>query len=182
MAESKDTKKPTQAKVPKPSKTVDQVAPPVRGLMLAWEAPEFKQFRRDYRWLVGIIVFVLILGGLFVWQKNYSALLVTIAGAFVFYTYGTREPRTIRYVIDEQGFHRGDQLIPWDDLKSYWINQNEDDRNLYLETTARLINFEKIYLENVGITDLQRIFSNRLPQNRTRTEEFFDNLSRIIKF
>lgn len=180
MAKTEETK--IKPRAPKTAKTVDQVAPPVRGLMLAWEAPEFKQFRRDYRWLVGIIVFALALGGFFVWQKNYSALLVTIAGAFVFYTYGTREPRIIRYVIDEQGFRRGEQLIPWDDLKSYWINKNTDDQNLYLETTARFINFEKIYLENVGITDLQRIFSTRLPQNRTRTEEFFDNLSRIIKF
>lgn len=164
------------------NKAIDQVASPNRSMMLAWDAPEFKLFRRDYRWLTGIIVMVILLGLLFFWQKNYSAMLVTVAGAIVFYKYGTREPQIIRYIIDRQGFHRGEQLISWNNLKSYWINNVKDDQNLYLETTARFINFEKIYLENVGVNDLVRILNSRLPQKRTRVEEFFDNLSRIIKF
>lgn len=153
-----------------------------RGLLIAWEAPEFRKFTKDIKWLMSIIGVVVVLGIFFGWQRNWSALAVTCAGAVVFYVYGQRDPKVIRYSIDADGFRRGEQLISWNDLKSFWINEGTEGATLYLETTARFINFEKIDLENVGLADLRRALSTRLPQSKTQSEEFFDRISRIIRF
>ncbi len=160
----------------------NQAARPARRVLIAWEAPEFRKFKKDIKWLIGIIAVVVILGAFFAWQRNWSALAVTVAGALVFYMYGQRDPRVIRYSIDAEGFHRGEQLVDWNDLKSFWISESSEGATLYLETTARFINFEKIDLENVGLADLRRTLSARLPQSKTQSEDLFDRISRIIKF
>lgn len=167
----------------KTGKVLDELSEGTKpaSALLAWEAPAFAYYEKSQRWLIAVIVIGLILAGFFLWTRNYSALAVVLVGSWVVVDQGRRKPDTVKYSVDEQGFHIGERLLSWSQLKSFWLVNSNEHPHLYLETTERWLNLETVYLANIEPAELRSRLAQKLPERTTDGEQLAERLSRWLR-
>lgn len=169
--------------LPQKEKTLDQLSANQQknSPWLAWEAPEFEYYEKNWRWYVGLIMIVLALATWFYLTRNYSAIAVVTLAAILIYQHASRSPQNIKYTLDLEGFKIKDKLYSWDQLKSFWIVINQGSSHLYLETTNRPFTIKAVHLDNVDLDELRARLIRHLPEQSTYGERLTESFIRWFK-
>lgn len=149
---------------------------------IAWEAPAFAYYDKSWLWIAGVVTVGVILLGVFIYLRDYSAMAVVVVGTLVFLQQSRKKPEQLQYVIDQAGVTVGTTTYPWSALKSFWLVTDVSGGHLYLETTNRLLPTRTIHLANVEPAEVRARLAQRLPERTTQGEELADRLLRILRF
>lgn len=160
---------------------------PASQPILAWEAPEYRQFDKGIMWTVTLWSIAPAIAGGIIWYYGVTffgivSALVPLAAALALTTQGHIKPQLVRMVIDQRGVTFRGQLFAWSELKGFWLVFHEHNQALYLETTRRL--FPVIGIQ-IGKTDPELIRTTllkHLPEQANRKEDLSDRLAHLIKF
>lgn len=152
------------------------------GSWIAWEAPAFAYFEKNWIWNLAVGLGALVFLVLFYLEKNYSAMAVVVLGTVVFVQQARIKPGLVKYSLDDEGFHVGEQTYTWGELKSFWLSERPGFDHLYLETTARWLPTRTIHLANVEAGELRMRFAQHLPERRTESAEWTDRVIHWLKF
>lgn len=180
-------KKKVAAKDTKPARkavrTVDELsqASAEQAAAIAWEAPEFQEYQRGWPWVLGLVLISFILLAIFYTQDNWSAMAVVALVAVVTYQMANKKAKTIKFRVDEAGFTAGKDVIGWNELKSFWLDETSPAPHLYLETTHRWYPIRTIHLAKVDPLELQARLQQYLPEHLTRGEALTDMAIRWLK-
>ncbi|MBI4032659.1 hypothetical protein HY374_03070 [Candidatus Berkelbacteria bacterium] len=167
------------------SKAIDELSgQPANGGAgwIAWEAPAFAYYEKNWLWITGVVVAALVFLVLFYLDENYSAMVVVVLGAVVFIQHAQTKPEQMKYAVDEEGFHVGERRYTWSELKSFWISERPGFHHLYLETTARWLPVRTIHLANVEPGEVRLRLAQHLPERRTGGAEWTDRLIHWLRF
>lgn len=182
MKKKKATTKETKP-ARKTVRTVDELsqASAQQVAAIAWESPEFQEYQRGWPWVIGLVVISFALMAIFYTQDDYSAMLVVALLAVVTYQMANRRPKTIKFRVDESGFTAGKEVLGWNELKSFWLDEAAPSPHLYLETTHRWHTIRTIHLSKIDPYELQARLQQYLPEHLTRGEALTDMAIRWFK-
>lgn len=110
---------------------------------LAWEALEFEEKERgsDWFWAIGIIFAAGSIASA-IWGNYFFAALLVISGILLTF-FAKQPPRTIYYELNELGLKIGDQLYPYENIKSYYV-ETEGRPTLFVKS-------ERVFMPIIGI-------------------------------
>ncbi|MBI4142798.1 hypothetical protein HY480_02915 [Candidatus Uhrbacteria bacterium] len=93
-----------------------------RGAVLAsWTFAEYEQHERSRRWYVlAALVAALFLVYAFV-VRNFLFAVIVVMVAIIVYLRQSRNPETMACAITERGVALGDRMIPYEDLRNFWV-------------------------------------------------------------
>jgi len=133
---------------------------------LTWEAPEriFKPRNKDF-WTT-ILSIALLVSIILFFAKEYFLIATIFALIFLYYILSTQPPKNISYKITNQGVVWGEQKHPWSTLDYFFIDQEDGQNVLYVNTN---LGFPKRLIMPLGDQDkkeVREIMEDFLPYHK----------------
>jgi len=97
-----------------------------KSALCHWRAPEFEARQRDKRWFVYLALALMAIIGYAVYANSPIMAITFILIGVVGYTYIEKEPRTLDFMITEDGIVAGKEIFEYERIKSFWIFYEED--------------------------------------------------------
>lgn len=147
---------------------------------IEWQAPEFEEKSRskNWYWIAGIAGLTIIIMSIIF--KNYL-------GAFVFLFYGLiyffnikRKPRIFNFIISSAGINIGQKLYKFGELKSFWIFDQPERKELSVESKHFFTPYIKIPLADQDSSEIRNFLINFLPETE-QEETIMEILERKLK-
>ena len=91
-------------------------------------------------------------------------------------------PKTVTVRITTVGLHIDDTQIPFNNIKQFWIVDNDNHKTLNIETTAYLNHQLAIELEDQDADEVHEILSELLPEKEEQAETMAQRISHRLKF
>jgi hypothetical protein len=102
---------------------------------MEWQALEYQHRPKanEWYWWVGAAGLLVIL--LAAWWQNFLLIVFTAIATFTVMLLGARPPQTLTYSLLPKGIRLGQQLYPYDNLKSFWvIDEPVERRKIIIES------------------------------------------------
>lgn len=149
---------------------------------LQWEAPQFKHYDKHFGWysifwiVFGILIFLPIIE-----QDYFGAFTVALIAAIVFF-FTLHKPKNINVAISNQGIHLDNQSLPYSALKSFWIVDNGELKQLNLESTALLDRNIIIELADQNPEEVSSVLEQFIPQHPDPREPLSHRVTHKLRF
>ena len=137
---------------------------------IEWEAYEYEKHERGPYWILfpgGIAVLLIVLGIL---AQSYFFIAFTILAFIVFMMYEKKGPQKLQFSVSSAGVGVGKRIYPFAELKSFWIFNRPDVKELSVETARKLTPYIRIPLGEADPEKIQQVLSQYLPE--TEHKEF----------
>ncbi|OGZ99099.1 MAG: hypothetical protein A3C07_04210 [Candidatus Sungbacteria bacterium RIFCSPHIGHO2_02_FULL_47_11] len=130
--------------------------------MLEWSALEYEKQEYSSQWFVGVgaVAALFIIIGIFARSYFFVTLIVLAFAVLVLYT--RREPRLIGFSITSDGVRAGKTFYEFSQLKSFWIFEKTDIKELSLETDKLLTPFIRLPLGEGNPETIKAVLEQRL--------------------
>lgn len=174
-----DLRKITQNKKPHipPEEIIPE--PPATQSSIEWKAYEYEKRARGPYWILfpgGIAVLLIVIGIL---AQSYFFIALTALAFIVLMMYEKKGPQKLQFSISSAGIGIGRRIYPYTDLKSFWIFNHPDIKELSLETARTLTPYIRIPLGETDPEKIRGLLSRYLSE--TEHKEFAtDQLARSI--
>jgi hypothetical protein len=101
---------------------------------IEWQAPEYDHFEKDanWFWITGSIAVLFVLIAIIL--KNFLFAVILLVGGFTAMLYAARPPELIYFALTPKGVRIKNRLYPYDQLQSFWVNDNNRKRKIILES------------------------------------------------
>ena len=148
----------------------------------SWQAPEFPKKEKNKSWFI-IPGFITIAFGVFaLFTENFLFLITIILAFFVFYIYANKEPRVIKFRINEKGIEIDGKLHDFDSLRSFWIFYDPpEQKELSLRSRKTFLPYIRLSLNKENPNEIRKFLLKFLPEKRHR-ESVIDIWMRRIGF
>lgn len=146
---------------------------------IVWKAYEFEYRKKstDWFWYVGFIALLVAIGAVYLENITFAA--VIIIAAFALILEGGRPPREQVYAITRRGVQIGDLFLPYRDINSYTIHDDEYPPHLILDTNRALGPHILVPLKDVSLEELRDLLDDYLPED-SHEIPFSEHLARRI--
>lgn len=165
-----------------PAVSSQQKTPVLPVEPIQWQASEFIDHEKNNNWfiLLGLGTVVTCVVIYFMSQSTFSIAVVILA-AIVFGITAKQKPRTMSYMLSDQGIKVGDKHYKYDDFKSFNMAQEGALWSIILQPTKRFMPSLTIYFDQ---NDGERIFDTLAAQmpHQERTTDSVDSFLRRIRF
>jgi len=148
---------------------------------LVWRAAQFHNPRRGALWSIGVVAVCLILAGVFFVIKSYLAALGMVLLPVVIFQLARTSPKIIEFKLTPEGIKINDQLLSYQNFKSFWITETPLGSTLNFEPRKVWRSFTTINLSNFKPERAADYLAHFLPEEPTRGEVLHDQLVRLFK-
>jgi type IV secretory pathway VirB3-like protein len=139
----------------KPAETVTNKDVNDNGAV-TWEASEFIKHQKTANWYIGLTVSVVLLGVLiYLVIKDIWSLIVLVVMYAAIVVYAGREPRTLRYGINDDGITIGERHFDFGKFRSFSVIEETGIPSISLDPTQRFMPPISIYF---APDDSDRVF------------------------
>lgn len=150
-------------------------------VLLEWDGMSFDKKDKGLKWYLLAVLFILVLIGVLIWQRDWYAIGITVVVSAVFFWYlNAHEPEQRHFSITPLGIMVDDRLYPFSEIHSYWVVYNQSVKKLYIAFTRKYLPPLNISLENIDPVVLKSILGRRIPEQTKRGENLLDQIIRII--
>lgn len=156
-----DLKKENKENLPEEKSTVP---------VFEWEGE--KKSQKDVIWQIGAIVFLILVMGLFLYQKNYFGVMTVLIIIFLMFI-AQQGNEKIQCAISKKGFRVKNELFLWENIKSFWIF--EDSSELSLKIKKGIVQNVSVPIHEKDTERIKKFLLTFLPE-----EEVQKSLSEII--
>lgn len=126
--------------------------------LLVWDAPNRVFDPKSAQWFLGLFAAGLVAIIVFAIFREILLILVVAAFIFVYYALARVEPLDIEHRVLTIGIEVGGRLYSWEDLKSFWIEQETRPALLKVETKLLMPHSLELLLpEDTPAEDLQEL-------------------------
>ena len=148
---------------------------------IEWSALEHEHRERSPYWFTGpgIVALAFVIFGIFAHSYFFIAFIVLAYGVLVAYAH--RPPREIAFRIAGGGVTVGAAHHPFSELKSFWIFNAPDHKELSLETTRLLSPYLRLPLGDMDPDRVGHAISRYLPEEEHK-EFISDQIARSLGF
>lgn len=150
--------------------------------IISWEAPEYKHYEKNLGWYTTLIaVAILVIGYELLQRDFFAAIVMLILAGFVWF-FSRQKPKTITISLSGKGVHLDELQIPYQQIKHFWIVNNERHKTLNIETTAYLNNLLVLELETQDPETLRQFLLRVLPEHAETQETLSQKIIHHLKF
>lgn len=147
-----------------------------------WEAPEFEKTEKNKSWFILPAVIVIILGIIALATDNILFLILILLAFFTFYIYAKKEPRNIKFKINEKGIEVDSRLYVFDSIRSFWIFYNPPiEKEISFRSRKTFFPYVKITLADQDPNEIRKYLLRFIPEKRHK-ESLIDIWMRRIGF
>lgn len=148
-------------------------------VLLEWSALEYekRELGVGRLLLAGSIALTLVLLGII--TQNYFFIAFMVLAFFTLIMYLKKEPRELEIAITPNGVYIGKRGYEFSKLKSFWIFNRPELRELSLETNITFSPFVRVPLENTDVEKLRTVLSKFLPEEEHK-EFISDQIARRL--
>jgi len=141
---------------------------------ISWSALEYehKERSRDWYWALAVIVFASAATSA-IFGNYFFALLIVIGGGLLA-LFSIKQPDTVNYEINDKGIKVSDQLYPYTNIKSFWIDQ---------ESPTLFVRTERIFVPIISIQvspEMMEPIHNIFLEKKVKEEEMAEHPSEKI--
>jgi len=146
---------------------------------LEWSSLEYEEKERsaDWFWALGIIVVTSTLAAIIYGNYFFAALL--LVSGFLLGHFATKKPDEIFYEINQKGIKIGNQLYPFENIKSFWV-QIEPKPILFVHTERIFMPMISIPIEDAWAEDIHALMTAKnIPEQEMKehvSEKIMDSL------
>jgi len=158
-------------------KTIDTSEKPI----FSWEAEEFNHYEKSGSWTLSVIIFGLVVAGLFFWMKNWTGVGLAIAGMAAIISQGYAKPKKIRCAIFQGGVVINDKPHNFGELKSFWLIHTPSTILRFEQPSRFSMTISAPISDSVDSEQVRLFLKKRLPEHEDRGEDLSDRISRWIK-
>lgn len=149
---------------------------------LEWKALEFPKKKKAKSWFIIPGLITIALGIFALLTDNILFLIAIVLTFFVFYVYANKEPRVIKFKINEKGIEIDEKLHDFDSLRSFWIFYNPpEQKELSLRSRKTFLPYIRIPLDKENPNEIRKFLSDFLPERRHK-EAVIDVWMRRVGF
>ena len=149
--------------------------------VFVWKASEFASYQKSPGWFIMIVFIALVLIGIFVWMKNWTAAGLVFASALALFSVSRTAPKKVScslyhsgVVIDQKAYH-------FSDLKSFWLLAGEHP-SIRFTKAGRFTTPVNMPIADEDPEQIRLFLSKYLPQETDKGEDIADSISRWIRF
>lgn len=147
-----------------------------------WKAPEFDKKEKTKSWFIIPAIITIILGILALFSENFLFLIAIVLAFFVFYIYANKDPRIIKFKLNEKGIEIQDRLYGFDELRSFWVFYDPpEQKEISFRSRKTLIPYIRIPLGDEDPNEIRKFLLKFLSEKRHR-ETMIDIWMRRIGF
>lgn len=133
---------------------------------IAWTAHEYVKRERSRYWYcaTGAVALILVVFGII--NKSYFFSVFVALAFMVMVMYEKKAPRELTFVISEEGVRVGNTLRGFTDFKSFWVFEEDNIRELSLETQKTLAPFLRLPLGTQDSATIREMIRQYLPEEK----------------
>jgi len=147
-----------------------------------WKAPEFEKKEKTKSWFIFPAIITIVLGIIALIAENILFLIFIILAFVVFYIYANKEPRIIKFKINEKGVEFDGRLHDFDSLRSFWLFYNPpEEKEISFRSKKTFFPYVRIPLADQNPNELRKFLLKFLPEKRHR-ESIIDIWMRRVGF
>jgi len=147
-----------------------------------WQAVEFESQKKSASWFVYVVVAALAIIGIFVWQRQWLSIGVTIAAVAALWSQARTSGRKKNYAIYDQGVTIDNRVYTFDQFKSFWIFPHQDRLVIRFEQLRRLALPIEMPVEGENPDQIRLLLAKHLPEEEEKGEDVMDTINRWIRF
>src|SRR3989344_4378505 len=146
---------------------------------IEWSAHEYEPKERSRGWFFfwGGIVLLFDLFGIV--AKSYFFIMFVVRAFGVFVMYERKGSRETSFSVTSDGVAVGRVFYKFSDLKSFWMFENEGEKDLSLETKKTLSPFVRLPLRGVDGERIKNFLKNFIPEEEQQ-EFITDKITRSL--
>lgn len=149
---------------------------------LSWEAMEFRHYPKNFAWYITMGIVVLLVIAFELLQKDYfGAISLGVIAIFIL-IFAMHRPNKITIDLTSEGIHIERSFIPYNQMKYFWIVDNENHRTLNIETTAYINRTILVELEAQDPEEVREVMLSEVPEHSSTEETFVQRLIHRLKF
>jgi hypothetical protein len=147
-----------------------------------WEAPEFEKKEKSKSWFFIPAILTIILGIIALVTENILFLIFIILAFVIFYMYANKEPRILKFKINEKGIEVAERLYPLDTLRSFWLFYNPpEEKEISFRSKKTFFPYLRLPLAEQNPNEIREFLLKFLPEKK-HTESIIDIFMRRIGF
>jgi hypothetical protein len=150
--------------------------------IIEWRAPEFRHYPKNAAWFITFAIIVALLVFYQIFQHDWFGAISVAVIAVLFGIFAMHRPGIVTVKISTRGLHIDDTQIPFNNIKQFWIVDNDHHKTLNLDTTAYLNHQLSIELEDQDADEVQEILSELLPEKEEQDETIAQRIAHKLKF
>ncbi len=150
--------------------------------IIEWQAPEFRHYPKNAAWFITLVIIVGLLVAYQIFQHDWFGAISVVLISILFGAFAMHKPNIVTVVISTLGIHIDDTYIPYNNIKQFWIVENENHKTLNLNTTAYLNHHLSIELDDQDAEEVRDILSELLPEKVDAEETPVQRIAHKIKF
>lgn len=149
---------------------------------VSWSASEYIAHNKGVSWfvLLGVALFVLVVGAYFVAGDIITPVVVAIAG-ITFGVFAGRPPRVLQYSLDSRGIKIGDKFYAYSDFRSFDISDDSPLPAILLLPLKRFLPPITVFYEQKEEDAILNVLGSYLPHEEQQPD-MVDRLMRRIRF
>jgi hypothetical protein len=149
--------------------------------LLEWTAPEFIEYSRSTVWyiLFGIGLSVVFIYSIF--KHDWIMAVLTVLFGVALFLYTRKKAKDVTYRITSLGVYCNEHLYPFDNLQTFWLNLNDEQRILNLIFREKLLPAIQILFYGIEPETIKKTLTKYIPELENHEESMADKLSRILK-
>lgn len=151
---------------------------------IVWQAPSFQYYPKDVSWYWLTILIAVILFFFAIWQKNFLFGVFVIVAEIAVFVLARRQPEIIEFKIDEQGVGILEKMFSYDELSSFCLRPDNEDKNfqeLILKKKVYFNPYVIILIDAKIVPRAQAILSQKLAEEPYQ-DSLLDILFRWLRF
>ena len=150
--------------------------------IISWQAPEFRHYPKTTGWYVTLVAISILLIGFFAIERDYfAAVCLAIMTGFVLF-FARQVPGTVDVELNSKHVRFGNIVFPYQQIKHFWIVNNQNHRTLNLHTTALLNNIIILELEDQDPDLIRNFLLFYLPEHSETEETAAQRIMHRLKF
>lgn len=149
--------------------------------VFTWSAPEFISYTKTGSWFLIITAIALILIGVFIWQKNWTAVGVVVAASAALMVQARVKPKNLECSLYRSGVVIDERVYPYDSLKSFWIVFGDHPFVRFSQIRRLSANINMPIAEE-DPEQIRLFLSKFLPEDEKNGEDIADTIQRWLRF
>lgn len=138
---------------------------------IEWKIPEYPQYIRSKKWYLTAVILGIIFLIYAVITGNFLFAVIVILGVLISLISSWKPPQTIKFALMEKGVEIGGIFHTWEKFQSYWIVDEDDQKNLGLDLKNWLKTDLYVPIKEVELKKVEKFVSKYLKKNPERKEE-----------
>jgi hypothetical protein len=148
---------------------------------IAWTASEFVQNEKSKQWFFLLSVFAIVLAVIIFFLTDWISAVVVLLALLTLGVVGARPPRTLQYLLDDDGIHIENKSYPYEAFRSFSLIDEGAIDCIQLTPLKRVMPPITIYFSPEDAEKILVILSTVLPHEE-RERELIDRLMSRLHF